>query len=124
MYRLPLETWPRANARDYIKINSPINRESGGRGGVVVKAGGDKATLTFIVITREAVSHEERERERGRGREWTALFTRRNEGGLKVVSRKWYGHAGNRKIGRGWWRRVDEERAVRRESHWGRSDGA
>lgn len=64
MYRLPLETWPRANARDYIKINSPINRESGGRGGVVVKAGGDKATLTFIVITREAVSHEERERER------------------------------------------------------------
>lgn len=25
----------------------------------MVKAGGDKATLTFIVITREAVSHEE-----------------------------------------------------------------
>lgn len=31
----------------------------------MVKAGGDKATLTFIVITREAVSHEEREREGG-----------------------------------------------------------
>ena len=31
----------------------------------MVEAGGDKATLTFIVITGEAVSHEEKEKGKG-----------------------------------------------------------
>lgn len=67
------ETCLRPNARDYTKINSPINsrgargqsRWSGEKqeergGGREGGREGDKATLTFIVITSEVVSHDKR----------------------------------------------------------------